>query len=264
MLNSTYSVILVFYSEVALALSSDVTLSISKYILTSIHLSMDTIIGMADSARDRITRNLFHVLYLYCLRSSQLRLWYMNLSLQTQVYKKNLFSKYVSSLQGDISRTEGAAGEQDNGLDFCTCFLLPWCSPHSCSHLTFICWSTNSALFSCSWLGGLFTPSGCPYISQLVLCSQACTTHPPCPAPLWLAENSTRPNDSNILWRYTVNKTRSDSKTCWGKYGKQLFFFIISIWVRWGSYFRRDGQGWFLGTGVSWAEVAPAMSIIGS
>ena len=77
---------------------------------------MDTITGMADSARDRITRNLFHILYVYCVRHSQLCLWYTDLSLQTQVYKKKSFSKHVLSLQGDTSHTEAAAQEQDRGL----------------------------------------------------------------------------------------------------------------------------------------------------
>ena len=74
----------------SIALSRDVTLSISKYVLISVDLCMDTITGMADSARDRITRNLFHILYVYCVRHSQLCLWYTNLSLQTKYTKKNL------------------------------------------------------------------------------------------------------------------------------------------------------------------------------
>lgn len=82
----------------SIALSRDVTLSIFKYVLISVDLRMDTIPGMADSARDRITRNLFHILYVYCVSHSQLCLWYTNLSLQTQVYKKKNLSPSMSYL----------------------------------------------------------------------------------------------------------------------------------------------------------------------
>ena len=152
-----------------------------------------------------------------------------------------------------------AAGEQDSNQDFCPSFLPPSCSQ------TRLFPSGLSVLVRGTPL--LSLPPDCEASSRpldvltaILLCSQTSVKRPPCSALGWLAENPAKPYYSNILWRYTVNKTKSVN-TCQEKSGKQTSKTVSNI-LGWGSYFPGHPQGWLLGTGSRWAEVLLAVSFM--
>lgn len=184
---------------------------------------MDTIIGMAATAYvwgwggtgPQETCFMFYIFIVWGIHSHVII--YKSQSTNSRIRKDTLFSECVLSLQRDAPHVEAAAGEQDNGL-VCTSFFHFGVQRQAYYHLAFLCWSMELSFTLLLLLTGRPLHTLWASLHQFFCALRHGWNI--FSALLWLAGNSEGANFSNILWRYTVNKTKSDSKTCWEKSGK--------------------------------------------